>query len=136
MEVTPEAHEGIKKLIAAGWTITNQHVLTTASSRRGHIAQLRKVLNEIGVLSYYTLTVKGYMENHHNFATNARAVQEQVEEKVIGQVPEKYYEKIRRFPEMAESMVENIQELLKKADILFLSTDRNILNLPGVGKSR
>ena len=135
MEVTPEAHEGIKKLIAAGWTITNQHVLTTASSRRGHVAQLRKVLNEIGVLSYYTLTVKGYMENHHNFATNARAVQEQVEEKVIGQVPEKYYEKIRRFPEMAESMVENIQELLKKADIPFLATDRNILNLPGVGKS-
>lgn len=135
MEVTPEAHEGIKKLIAAGWTITNQHVLTTASSRRGHVAQLRKVLNEIGVLSYYTLTVKGYMENHHNFATNARAVQEQVEEKVIGQVPEKYYEKIRRFPEMAESMVENIQELLNEADIPFLSTDRNILNLPGVGKS-
>ena len=135
MEVTPEAHEGIKKLIAAGWTITNQHVLTTASSRRGHVAQLRKVLNEIGVLSYYTLTVKGYMENHHNFATNARAVQEQVEEKVIGQIPEEYYEKIRRFPEMAESMVENIQELLKEADIPFLSTDRNILNLPGVGKS-
>ncbi len=75
------------------------------------------------------------MENQHNFATNARAGQEQIEEKVFGLPPEKYHDKIRQFPVMAEKMVENIQELLKEADIPFLSTDRNILNLPGVGKS-
>lgn len=135
LEVTPEAHEGIKQLISAGWTVTNQHVLTTSSSRRGHTAKLRQVLNEIGVLGYYTFSVKGYMENQRNFATNARAVQEQLEEKVFGIVPEKYQAKIRRFPLEAEKMVENIKGVLKSADLPFLSTDRNILNLPGVGKS-
>ncbi len=135
MEVTPEATEGVKKLISAGWVVTNQHVLTASSSRRGHNAKLRQVLNEIGVLGYYTFSVKGYMENQHNFATNARAVQEQMEEKVFGILPEKHYARIRRFPVEAEMMVENIRELLKSADLPFLSTDRNILNLPGVGKS-
>ncbi len=135
MEVTPEAREGVGKLISAGWTVTNQHVLTASSSRRGHTAKLRQVLNEIGVLSYYTFSVKGYMENEHNFATNARAVQEQMEEKVFGLIPEKYHEKIRRFPLEAEKMVENIEEMLKSAEAPFLSTDRNVLNLPGVGKS-
>ncbi|MFQ5673757.1 MAG: KamA family radical SAM protein [Nitrospinales bacterium] len=135
MEVTPEARDGIRKLISAGWTITNQHVLTTASSRRGHTAKLRQVLNEVGVLGYYTFSVKGYMENQHNFATNARAVQEQMEEKVFGVVPEKYHARIRRFPLEAEHMVENIREVMQAADLPFLATDRNILNLPGVGKS-
>jgi lysine 2,3-aminomutase len=135
MEVTPEAREGILKLISAGWTVTNQHVLTTASSRRGHTAKLRQVLNEIGVLGYYTFSIKGYMENQHNFATNARAVQEQIEEKAFGVLPEKHHSRIRRFPLEAEKMVENIEELLQSADLPFLSTDRNILNLPGVGKS-
>ncbi len=135
MEVTPEAQEGVKKLISAGWTVTNQHVLTTASSRRGHCAKLRQVLNEIGVLGYYTFSVKGYMENQHNFATNARAVQEQMEEKIFGILPEKYHSKIRRFPFEAEQMVKNIKNLLESAKLPFLATDRNILNLPGVGKS-
>ena len=44
---------------AAGWIITNQLVFTTAASRRGHTAKLRKVLNDVGVLPYYTFTVKG-----------------------------------------------------------------------------
>jgi lysine 2,3-aminomutase len=135
MEITPEAHEGIKKLISAGWTVTNQHVLTASSSRRGHTTKLRKVLSEIGVLGYYTFSVKGYMENQHNFATNARAVQEQMEEKVFGLVPEKFHSRIRSFPITAEKMVENISELLKTAKLPFIATDRNILNLPGVGKS-
>lgn len=135
MEVTPEAKEGITKLIKAGWTVTNQQVFTSAASRRGHTAKLRKVLNEVGVLTYYTFTVKGYMENHHNFATNARAVQEQQEEKKIGQIPEEFYNEIRTFPEEAENMIQNIEDLKNKADIPFLATDRNVLNLPGVGKS-
>ncbi len=135
LEVTPEAEQAVKKLIAAGWTVTNQLVLSTAASRKGHTAKLRQVLNEIGVLTYYTFTVKGYMENKHNFATNARAVQEQMEEKVFGLVEGEDLETIRKFPLEAEKIKEHISELLKKADIPFLASDRNILNLPGVGKS-
>ncbi len=135
MEVTRESREGVRRLISSGWTVTNQHVLTTSASRRGHTAKLRQVLNEIGVLGYYTFSVKGYMENQHNFATNARAVQEQLEEKVFGLLPEKYYKTIRRFPNEPETVIENIKELLKSADLPFLATDRNVLNLPGVGKS-
>ncbi len=135
MEITPEASVAVGKLVSAGWTVTNQHVLTTASSRRGHTAKLRADLNAIGALGYYTFTVKGYMENQHNFATNARAVQEQMEEKCYGLVAETFHDRIRDFPLHAEKMTENIAELLNDADLPFLSTDRNILNLPGVGKS-
>jgi len=134
-EVTPEAEQAIQKLISAGWTVTNQLVLSTSASRRGHTAKLRQVLNKIGVLTYYTFTVKGYMENKHNFATNARAVQEQMEEKVFGLVNSKDMKTIRQFPLEAEKIKENINDLLEKTGIPFLASDRNILNLPGVGKS-
>lgn len=135
MEVTPEAREGIRRLINAGWTVTNQLVFTTAASRRGHSSKLRKVLNDIGIINYYTFSVKGYMENNFNFATNERAVQEQMEEKIYGKIPEEYYDQIKDFPNHSESLVENISELRNKADLPFLGTDRNVLNLPGVGKS-
>jgi len=135
MEVTPEARDAVKLLISAGWTVVNQLVFSTAGSRRGHAAKLRRVLNEIGILNYYTFSVKGYMENNFNFATNERAVQEQIEEKVFGKIPEKFYDRIREFPEEAELMTENITDLLKKSNLPFLGTDRNVLNLPGVGKS-
>lgn len=135
MEITPEAKNGIQKLISAGWTVTNQHVFTSAASRRGHASKLRQVLNEIGVINYYTFSVKGYMENTFNFATNERAVQEQMEEKVFGKIPEKYYDEIKDFPNHAESLVQNINDLRRKENLPFLGTDRNVLNLPGVGKS-
>jgi len=135
MEITPDVKKAIDMLIRAGWTVTNQHVFTSASSRRGHTAKLRKDLNDVGILTYYTFSVKGYMENNFNFATNARAVQEQMEEKVLGTIPEEYYEQIKTFPENAENMVGNIEKIRAKADIPFLGTDRNVLNLPGVGKS-
>jgi lysine 2,3-aminomutase len=135
MEVTPEAREAIGKLLAAGWTVTNQHVLTSSSSRRGHTAKLRQVLNDAGVLTYYTFTVKGYMENYFNFATNARAVQEQMEEKCLGRIPVKYHREISEFPSNAYEMVSNIDNLRSRANIPFLATDRNVLNLPGIGKS-
>ncbi len=135
MEVTPEAAGSIRKLIAAGWIVTNQLVFTTAASRRGHSAKLRKVLNDIGVLPYYTFTVKGYMENNFNFAPNARVVQEELEEKLIGEVNEKQYDTIRSFSEEADLMVENIEALRRFNNVPFLATDRNVLNLPGVGKS-
>jgi len=135
MEVTPEARESITLLHKSGWTVTNQLVFTAAASRRGHSSQLRKTLNEIGVLNYYTFSVKGYMENSFNFATNERAVQEQMEEKVIGNIPSKYYDQIRDFPNNAEVLTDNIHKLMRKSGLPFLGTDRIVLNLPGVGKS-
>ncbi len=135
MEITPESTMAIQRLIAAGWTVTNQLVFTAAASRRGHSARLRQVLNDIGVLPYYTFTVKGYMENNAGFAPNARVVQEQLEEKVAGKIDEQYYETIRKFPDEANMMVENIDALRRYAGLPFLATDRNVLNLPGVGKS-
>jgi lysine 2,3-aminomutase len=135
LEITVEAQKAVKDLVSAGWTVTNQLVFTASASRRGHTAKLRKSLNDIGVLTYYTFSVKGFMENYHGFATNERAMQEQVEEKVIGLVPEKFYDDVRQFPIQAEDMVENIDKLRKEAGIPFLATDRNVLNLPGIGKS-
>ncbi|WP_430816131.1 KamA family radical SAM protein [Carboxylicivirga sp. RSCT41] len=135
MEVTPEARQAIKLLNSAGWTVTNQHVFTTAASRRGHAAKLRKVLNEIGVINYYTFSVKGYMENSFNFATNERAVQEQMEEKVIGKIPKQYYDIIKEFPNDAGAIEQEMAKLMQESGLPFLGTDRNVLNLPGVGKS-
>lgn len=135
MEVTPEAAAAVGRLLAAGWTVTNQEVFTVAASRRGHTAKLRKVLNDIGVLPYYTFTVKGYRENAHNFANNSRSIQEQIEEKSIGRVDPKYYSKIRSFMKSPELMQEQIDEIRAAEEIPFLSTDRNTINLPGVGKS-
>jgi lysine 2,3-aminomutase len=135
MEVTPEAREAIQRLIGAGWTVTNQLVCTAAASRRGHSAKLRQALNEVGVLPYYTFVVKGYMENNFNYAPIARAVQEEEEEKVVGQLPSEFHDRIRRFPSEAELMPENIAALRREADLPFLATDRTVLNLPAVGKS-
>ncbi len=135
MEVTPETKLCVSRLISAGWTVTNQLVFTAPAARRGHTAKLRQVLNDIGVLPYYTFSVKGYSENSEKFATNARAAQEQMEEKLVGYIPKEYRKRIRKFPLEAEQMVENIDALRKEADIPFLATDRNVLNLPGVGKS-
>ncbi len=135
MEITPEVKEGIQKFTKAGWTVTNQLVFTAASSRRGHTNKLRKVLNDIGVITYYTFSVKGYMENYNNFATNARAVQEQLEEKRIGKIPQKYIELLKTYQLNANNIIENINYLREQEDLPFLATDRNVLNLPGVGKS-
>lgn len=135
MEVTAEAKQALCRLQEAGWIIANQMVFTTAASVRGHAAKLRKTLNNIGVLSYYTFSVKGFKENSHNFATNARAVQESVEEKVFGTIPTEEIDAIARFPENAENIQELIDDLRDKAQLPFLATDRNVMNIPGVGKS-
>jgi lysine 2,3-aminomutase len=135
MEVTPESALAVNRLVSVGWTVTNQLVFTSAASRRGHTAKLRRVLNDIGVITYYTFSVKGFQENTFNYATNARAVQEQVEEKSIGKIPSEYIKEIKRFPLEAENMVENLKQLRQKANIPFMASDRNVINLPGVGKS-
>jgi lysine 2,3-aminomutase len=135
MEVTPEVLTAVKMLHEAGWTLTNQLVFTAAASRRGHTAKLRQVLNDVGILPYYTFSVKGYMENTFNFATNMRAVQEQLEEKRLGAIPQEYHERIRELPLEPEKILENIETLRKDSKLPFLATDRNVLNLPAVGKS-
>ncbi len=135
MEITPEAKKAIYRLTSAGWLITNQLVFTTAASRRGHTAKLRKVLNGIGVIPYYTFTVKGYMENHHNFATNERSVQERTEEKYLGRICEKNYEKIQHLTDDMEHIIENLNGLRHEYNTPFIACDRSVLNLPGVGKS-
>jgi lysine 2,3-aminomutase len=135
MEVTPEARDAVQQLLSAGWIVTNQLVSTVAASRRGQTARLRQVLNEIGVLPYYTFVVKGYRENSANYAPVARLAQEEMEEKVIGRIPERYYESIRRLSQQAESVVRAVSTLRGKVCVPFLATDRNVLNLPAVGKS-
>jgi lysine 2,3-aminomutase len=135
MEITPEVKEAIKKLNSAGWTVVNQMVYTAASSRRGFAAKLRRTLNQVGIIPYYTFSVKGFMENYHNFATNERAIQEQTEEKVFGSVPDEEQDSIMSIPENAENSVVELKGIMKKHDLPFLSTDRNVMNLPGVGKS-
>ncbi len=135
LEVTPEAKTCIQRLLDAGWVVTNQLVFTVAASRRGHTAKLRKVLNDIGVLTYYTFTVKGYMENTFHFAPNARAVQEQLEEKPLGAIPAGMMDEIRDLALDAPNITGRIDMLRRQANVPFLATDRNVLNLPGVGKS-
>lgn len=135
LEVTPEARGAIGSLLASGWTVTNQLVFTAAASRRGHTAKLRQVLNDVGVLPYYTFSVKGYMENTFHFAPNARAVQEQLEEKSFGEIPAQYLDQVKDLPGDAPNLASRMDELRREADLPFLATDRNVLNLPGVGKS-
>ncbi|TKG88640.1 KamA family protein [Puteibacter caeruleilacunae] len=135
MEITEEAKLGIERLLNAGWAVTNQLVFTSAASRRGHTAKLRKELNDIGIVPYYTFSVKGFMENSHNFATNARAVQEQMEEKVIGRIPAEKKHILKDLSSHADQLVSKLKELREEIDAPFLASDRNVLNLPGVGKS-
>lgn len=135
LELTPASKKAVEKLLSAGWMVTNQLVFTVSASRRGHTAKLRQVLNKAGIITYYTFTVKGYMENYHNFATSARAVQEQIEEKDYGKVPHYLHDKLRDLSQEPEHMVEHIKEIMEEGDLPFLATDRNMLNLPAVGKS-
>jgi lysine 2,3-aminomutase len=75
-------------------------VFTAAASRRGHAAKLRRALTDVGIVCYYTFSVKGFHENYAVYTPNARSLQEASEEKpFVG------------------------------------GTDRNVLNLPGIGKS-
>lgn len=135
MEITPESKAAIEKLSKTGWLITNQMVFTTAASRRGHTAKLRRSLNELGIVPYYTFTVKGYHENMHNFATNSRALQELTEEKSFGKIPSAEIAKIKDLFNDPININEKMKELRLDLRMPFLATDRTVLNMPGVGKS-
>lgn len=135
MEITPETKRAVKLLLKAGWVVTNQLVFTAPASRRGHTAKLRKILNDIGILTYYTFTVKGFKENSANFTPNARAVQEEIEEKYLGRLPKTVTKMLHSLTHDAQHLNGEIDSIREKYNIPFLATDRNIMNLPGVGKS-
>lgn len=135
LEVTPQAREAIQKIIAAGWSITNQLVYTVAASRRGHTTRLRQVLNRLGVLCYYTFSVKGFQENYAVFTPNSRSIQEEQEEKVAGKMTDEQQEELVKLLADGEDADVRIRQFMKKHRLPFLATDRNVLNLPGIGKS-
>lgn len=143
LEVTPEAKEAIRKILSAGWIITNQLVYTVAASRRGHTTRLRQVLNSLGVLCYYTFSVKGFNENNAVFAPNSRSMQEQEEERVYGQMTGKQAAELYQLletkadpkEETKEDIASRIRRFMRKHHLPFLATDRNVLNLPAIGKS-
>lgn len=135
LEVTPEAEEAIRKILSAGWLITNQLVYTVAASRRGHTTRLRQVLNSLGVVCYYTFSVKGFNENYTVFTPNSRSMQEQQEEKIYGQLSPEQAEELYALLEPGEDAAAHIRRFMKKHRLPFLATDRSVLNLPAIGKS-
>ncbi len=135
LEVTVEARDAINKILSAGWLITNQLVYTVAASRRGHTSRLRQVLNKLGVICYYTFSVKGFNENYAVFTPNSRSIQEQIEEKSFGSLTTEQQEELSSLLHSGEEAATQIQHFLKKHHLPFLATDRSVLNLPAIGKS-
>lgn len=135
LEVTAEAKRAVDAILSAGWTITNQLVYTVAVSRRGHTAKLRQMLNSIGIIGYYTFSVKGFSENYSMYAPNSRSIQEAKEEKVFGLVSEENEKELLAVIRNKEELPENMLRFLKKNHLPFIATDRNVLNLPAIGKS-
>lgn len=143
LEITPEAEEAIRKILSAGWIITNQLVYTVSASRRGHTARLREALNKLGVMCYYTFSVKGFNENYTVFTPNSRSIQEQQEEKKYGRMTTEQAEELCHLlsenqdePNSKRSDVATrVKQFMKKHRLPFLATDRNVLNLPAIGKS-
>jgi len=135
LEVTPEAREAIRKILSAGWLITNQLVYTVAASRRGHTTRLRQVLNSLGVVCYYTFSVKGFNENYAVFTPNSRSMQEQHEEKTFGKLTLEQADELYSLLETGEDTAARIRRFMKKHHLPFMATDRSVLNLPAIGKS-
>ena len=135
LEVTPEAKRAIRAILDAGWVITNQLVYTVAASRRGHTAKLRQTLNSVGVICYYTFSVKGFNENYAVFTPNSRSLQEQYEEKIFGRVPEDKLVELDDIVTNKRPLGKKLVNFLKENHLLFAATDRSVLNLPAIGKS-
>lgn len=135
LEVTPEAKRAIKAILDAGWVITNQLVYTVAASRRGHTAKLRQTLNSVGVICYYTFSVKGFNENYAVFTPNSRSLQEQYEEKIFGLVPEDKLAELDDIVTNKRPLGRKLYNFLRENHLLFAATDRSVLNLPAIGKS-
>ena len=135
LEVTPEAKRAIQAILDAGWVITNQLVYTVAASRRGHTAKLRQTLNSVGIICYYTFSVKGFNENYAVFTPNSRSLQEQYEEKAFGHIPEDKLEELDNIVTNKRPLGKKLIGFLRDNHLLFAATDRSVLNLPAIGKS-
>ena len=135
LEVTPEAEEAIRKILSAGWLITNQLVYTVAASRRGHTTRLRQVLNSLGVVCYYTFSVKGFEENRAVFTPNSRSLQEQHEEKIYGRLTAEQASELDALLADGHDTAAKLRRFMRKYRLPFLATDRSVLNLPAIGKS-
>ena len=135
LEVTPEAQEAIRRILAAGWLVTNQLVYTVAASRRGHTTRLRQVLNALGVVCYYTFSVKGFQENYAVFTPNSRSLQEQHEDKIYGRLTPEQAGELDAELEKGGDTAERLRRFMKRHRLPFLATDRSVLNLPAIGKS-
>jgi lysine 2,3-aminomutase len=135
IEITPEVKEAVSKILSVGWIVTNQEVFIPAVSTRGHTVRLRKALNDIGILPYYTFSVKGFKENSANFSNNARVAQEIREEKYIGAYDNSMDKKIAQLASDSTNLIENISSLREELKAPFLATDRSVMNLPAIGKS-
>ncbi len=135
LEMTPEAQRAVGALLSAGWLVTNQLVFTAAASRRGHSAALRHTLAHEGIVPYYTFTVKGFSENYALFAPNGRSLQEAAEEKPFGLMSPAAEEELMRLLEQPATLRQRLPAFMRRHRLPFISTDRNVLNLPGIGKS-
>lgn len=135
LEVTEESRRAVRRLQKAGWIVTNQLVFNVTASRRGHTAKLRKVLNALGIVCYYTFSVKGFEENHAVFTPNSRSLQEAHEEKSIGIISSEATAKLVDSLSSGATATKAIEQTKEDNGVPFVATDRNVMNLPGVGKS-
>ncbi|MGI6718222.1 MAG: KamA family radical SAM protein [Bacteroidales bacterium] len=135
LEVTPDSKKAINLLNKTGWTVTNQLVFTVPASRKGHTAKLRKVLNKIGVICYYTFSVKGFDENYELYAPLSRSIQESIEEKSVGKLTDSQTKELLDVINNADNKKIALNNFLDKHKLPFVATDRNVLNIPGIGKS-
>ena len=108
LEVTPEAEEAIRKILSAGW---------------------------LGVVCYYTFSVKGFQENYAVFTPNSRSMQEQVEEKVYGRLTPEQAAELDDLLADGTDTAAKIRRFMRRHHLPFLATDRSVLNLPAIGKS-
>ncbi len=97
--------------------------------------RLREVLSQIGVIGYYTFTVKGFEENKAVFAPNARSVQESEEEKKFGILTETEADILATSLTSAPDPGAALRRYLSTQKRSIVATDRNVLNLPAIGKS-
>ena len=135
LEVTPESREAIRRILSTGWAVTNQLVYNVAASRRGHTAKLRKVLNSLGVICYYTFTVKVFVVIYEFLVRIDRSLQESAELIAWGRLaPEAVHDFLESL-DGAPNKAVAVRQFCAAHDVPFLATDRSVLNLPGIGKS-
>jgi len=79
--------------------------------------------------------VKGFEENSAVFAPNARSAQESAEEKHLGVLSETEAEILTHSLESSADPGHALRTYLKTHRLTCVATDRNVLNLPGIGKS-